>query len=428
MTISPPRHDVSLDIPSAADLLIEEARRKGRRRRTTKGGILLAVVVIVAMVVIIALRGPANPIETTSGKSGNATGANFAETNVANLAGSNTLTASGSRVWVAIDQESLTKNVYAVTELNASHGSLVRVIKNKRGSVVETGMNQKAGDLTEPGWMTVSGSHLWVTDDQYWRVTELNASDGSLIRVIDAKADGLADPGPIAVSRGHVWVVNGRVGANSVTELNASNGSLVRVLDSPAYGFVDPGAIAVSEGRVFVVNANGDSVTEINASNGSLIRIFNAHAGCCALSQSTFEWAEPMALAVSGSHLWIGDEHAFANGGTEVSSLVELNTNNGSVIRVVKGRAYDLSIPREILINDGHLWVENGYNSVTELNANTGALERVISTKLDPKGLNDSDGIAIGNHNLYVLNIYSGQKGSVTVINASSGKIWRVIG
>jgi hypothetical protein len=428
MTISPARHNVLLDTPGAAELLIEEARRKGRRRRTAKGAILLAIVVIVATVVIIALRGPASPSVTTSGTSDNATGANYTETNPANLAWSNTFTASGSHVWVAMDQESLTKNVYAVTELNATHGSLVRVIKNMAGRDVETGMNQKAGDLTEPGWMTVSGSHLWVTDDQYWRVTELNASNGSLVRVIDAKADGFAYPGAIAVSGGHVWVVNAHEGANSVTELNASNGSLVRVLNSKEYGFVGPGAIAASDGRVFVVNAGGDSVTEINASNGSLIRIFDAHAGCCAVSQSTFEWAKPISLAVSGSHLWIGDEHAYANGGTEVSSLVELNTNNGSVIRVVKSSAYDLSIPVSIAVSDGHVWVENGYNSVTELSANTGALERVISTRLDSKGLNSADGMTVVGRNVYILNIWSGKKGSVTVINAGTGRIVRVIG
>jgi outer membrane protein assembly factor BamB len=352
----------------------------------------------------------------------------YTRTNPTNLAGSDTFTVSGSRVWVVLDRESPTKNYYAVTELNANKGSLVRVIPNKVGDIVESGKNQKSGDLTEAGPLTMSGSHVWVSDDQYSRVAELDASNGSLVRVIDAKADGFEYPGPIAISGGHVWVVNQEDGANSVTELNASNGSLVRVLRQHHYGFVHPDAIVASSGNVFVLNSNGDSITEINASTGSLVRIFNARAGCCAHSQSTFEWAEPMTFAVSGSHLWIGDEHAYANGGTEVSSLVELNAKNGSVIRVIKKSTYALSIPVGLAVSDGHVWVENGYTSVTELNENTGALVRVISTKLSPKGFNSPDGMAVVGRYVYILNIYSGQKGSVTVINASDGKIVRVIG
>src|ERR1700689_1321716 len=184
MTLSPPRQDISFELPNAPELLIGEARRKGRRRRLSRGVVILSVVVILAATAFIALNGPSKPGPLTNGNSGKATGANYAQTNVTNLAGSDTLTASGSRVSISLDRESLTKNYFAVTELNAVKGSLVRVIPNKSGDVVESGENQKAGDLTEPGPLTVSGSHLWVSDDQYWRVTELNASNGSLIRVI----------------------------------------------------------------------------------------------------------------------------------------------------------------------------------------------------------------------------------------------------
>jgi outer membrane protein assembly factor BamB len=427
MTIPTTEREISLEVPGAAELLIEEARRKGRRRRLVKGAILLSFVLIVAAVLFVALRGPSGSHQLKNTESGKATGSKYIKYNVANLAGSNTLTAVGSRVWVAINEETPTKNVFGVTELNASNGSLLRVIKNKLGSVVATGKVQATGDLTVPGWMTVSGPYLWVTDDQYWRVTELNAGNGSLVRVIDSKSDKFADPGPIAASGGHVWVINARDGANSVTELNASNGSLVRVLNSRAYGFVDPGAIAVSSGHVFVLNADGDSITEINANTGSLVRIFNAHAGCCAISQS-FEWAEPVALAVNGSHLWIGDEHDYANGSTSLTSIVELNINDGTLIRVIKARADDLSITRAMDVSGGHVWIEDGSNAITELNAANGSLIRVISTKLDPKGFNSSDGMAVEGHHVYVLNIYSGQRGSVTVINSSNGKIERVIG
>jgi len=59
-------------------------------------------------------------------------------------------------------------------------------------------------------------------------VTGLNASNGSLVRIIDASADGFNHPGGLAVSGGHVWVTN--FDGNSVTELDASSGALVKLI------------------------------------------------------------------------------------------------------------------------------------------------------------------------------------------------------
>lgn len=100
------------------------------------------------------------------------------------------------------------------------------------------------------------------------------------MRVINAKApaDKLAIPRAIAVSDGHVWVQNGGTGSpkESVTELNASNGSPVRVINAKAGRLDDADGLAVSGSYVLVLNtysgARG-SVTELNADNGSLIRV-----------------------------------------------------------------------------------------------------------------------------------------------------------
>jgi DNA-binding beta-propeller fold protein YncE len=66
-----------------------------------------------------------------------------------------------------------------------------------------------------------------------------------------------------------VWVANYE--GNSVTELNASNGSLLRVINATADGFNFPTSVAVSGTHVWVTNQYGSSVTELNASNGSLV-------------------------------------------------------------------------------------------------------------------------------------------------------------
>ena len=72
---------------------------------------------------------------------------------------------------------------------------------------------------------------------------------------------------------GHVWVVNGN-GANSVTELNAKDGSLVKVIKGASYGFNHPDAITADNlGHVWVTNYNANSVTELNAKDGSLVQV-----------------------------------------------------------------------------------------------------------------------------------------------------------
>ncbi|MGA2969635.1 MAG: hypothetical protein ABSE75_07505, partial [Acidimicrobiales bacterium] len=98
----------------------------------------------------------------------------------------------------------------------------------------------------------------------------------SLVAVEPATAAAAANsfelPDAVTLSSGNVWVANpaGPSGQGSVTELNASDGSLVQVINSSADGFVEPDAIAVSGGDVWVANGGwgqGGSITELNASD-----------------------------------------------------------------------------------------------------------------------------------------------------------------
>jgi hypothetical protein len=57
-----------------------------------------------------------------------------------------------------------------------------------------------------------------------------------------------ANPGAIAVSNGKVWVANGPLsGIGSVTELSASNGQLIKVIDGATDGIDGPDALGWSE-------------------------------------------------------------------------------------------------------------------------------------------------------------------------------------
>lgn len=315
---------------------------------------------------------------------------------------------SGSHAWVA----NLLGN--SVTELNVSDGSLVRVI------------NAKADEFHRPTGIAVSGSHVWVTNSneelgmgttgyplaKYSSVTELNMSDGSLVRVVNAKADRLLQPGPIAIGGAHVWVVNANSGGamNALVELNASNGSLVRVFKGTTDGLNGPLGIATSDSRVWITCSN--SITELNARNGSLVRIIDARAdGLIA----------PDGIAVGGRHVWIANIRQGKN------SITELNASNGSLVRVISAKADRFNGLLGITANSSNVWVTNGNgyedgtntNSITELNVRDGALVRVINAKAD--GIYGPTAIVVSGSTLWVLNT-----NSVTELKTSDGTLVRV--
>jgi DNA-binding beta-propeller fold protein YncE len=88
----------------------------------------------------------------------------------------------------------------------------------------------------------------------------------------------------------------------------------------------------------------------------------------------------------------------------------------------IPGRA--VSAPAAIAAARGHVWVANSLYPVTgnaggwvtELNAETGALIRVVSARRDR--LTDPEAIAVAGNRVWVVNSFGN---SVTVINATTG-------
>ena len=80
------------------------------------------------------------------------------------------------------------------------------------------------------------GTHIWVANPGGQSVTELSASTGALVKVIRGQGYGFDDPWAITTAGGNIWVTNNR----SVTELSAATGALVRVIRGQGYGFDEP--------------------------------------------------------------------------------------------------------------------------------------------------------------------------------------------
>jgi outer membrane protein assembly factor BamB len=206
-----------------------------------------------------------------------------------------------------------------------------------------------------PYGLAFDGAHIWVSNygspsyPHGTGVTELNASDGSMIGTFTAGGD-LSNPVALAFDGKHIWV--GNVSGNSVTELNASDGSKVGTftaggdIQAPGLdGLVFDGA------HIWVSNTNGNSVTELNASDGSKVGTFTVGTN-------------PVGLVFDGAHIWVTNSNS--------NSVTELNVSDGSQVGYFTDGIYT---PNVLAFDGAHIWVGSAFGaSVTELNASDGSV------------------------------------------------------
>jgi uncharacterized caspase-like protein/outer membrane lipoprotein-sorting protein len=212
-----------------------------------------------------------------------------------------------------------------------------------------------------PSAIAADGAHIWVVNPGSNSVTDLNASDGSLLKTLSAASYGFSNPDAIASDGTHVWVANS--GSNSVTELNASDGSRVQTLAGPSYHFYDPDTIASDGTHVWIGNSDSDWVTELNAGDGSLARTMTGDSD---------GFYSPDAFAADGTDVWIASYTG--------NSVTELNADDGSLIRILSAPSYGFNNPAAIAVDGTHVWVANYFgDSVTELNAGDGSLVQTLS-------------------------------------------------
>jgi hypothetical protein len=204
------------------------------------------------------------------------------------------------------------------------------------------------------------GTHLWTANQGGASVTETNASDGSLVRVISGPQYGFSHPWGVAFDGSHVWITNST--GSSVTEISAADGSLVRVLSGGDYAFSGPRGIDFdpATARLWVANEQGGSVTELRVTDGSFVHLFTGPASGL---------SAPNALLVVGADVWV------TNGLTNV--VTELNAADGSLVRTIPGIAY----PAGLAFDGFHVWVSSwsmAAPAVTEINADSGTIARTV--------------------------------------------------
>ncbi len=272
------------------------------------------------------------------------------------------ISSNGTSVWVVNTGTFVNPGCSgSVTQVSASTGELVRVI------------DAQSDDLSCSDAVTSDRTDVWVANwDEYFApdscpgwVTEFSASTGALARIIDGPSDDFSCPDGVTSNGTDVWVANlpneNGVGGNSVTEFSAATGSLIRVISGSSYKFNNPSAMASNGADVWVVNdtPNG-SVTELSASTGAVVRV---------LSASSYEFVYPMSIALTGTDVWVSGE-----------AVTEFSAVTGALIRVISGSSFGPGGPAGITTNGTDVWVagSNGL-SVTELSASTGAKVAVLS-------------------------------------------------
>ena len=237
--------------------------------------------------------------------------------------------------------------------------------------------------LDRPFGVASDRTHVWVVNNNgptspayIGSVTELRSSTGALVKDIDASSYQFNYPSEIASDGTYVWVVNS---IGWVTELRASTGALVKVIKGSKYKFNYPDAIASDGTYVWVAKAPGGGgeeqgwVTELRASTGALVRVIRGD-GINA----------PHAVASDGTHVWVANQWT--------RTITELNAKTGALVKFIQGSSYQFNLPVAISSVGKYVWVANQPcvfnnvykcsnslgNSVTELNASTGALVQVI--------------------------------------------------
>ena len=283
-----------------------------------------------------------------------------------------------------------------MTEFNARTGAWIQTLKAARYGFSETG-----SDTTG---IVDDGTDVWVGNLD--TVTEINAKDGSLVRILRIPASVNIHGWPTAMVRAgtQLWGATPETcrpycGAStaiyaSLIEFSASDGTYERALIRNTTQ--DPIALASDGTHIWfaasIINsddANGDtagSVTEFNADDGRQI------------------WSVP--ATIYSSQETSGDSIAYADGRLWVAngrSVTELNADNGKPVRVLSGERYHFTGQPVISVAGTHVFVLDGNgNSVTEINASTGAPMYTLTAA--HYHLDNPVGIAVAGKRAWILN------------------------
>jgi hypothetical protein len=336
---------------------------------------------------------------------------------------------------LSTDEDSSMKRTRRLVTLGALAASLVLALLGLTAASASTPVFKNPGAIA----LDHQG-HLWVANSDYFGITEIQASTGKVIRVINAKADGFIDPSGIAVAGNDVWIVNGGVTyrngtshVGTVTELNATTGALVRTVSLKNHGITGLSAVSADAHDVWVVADGGARVAELSVTTGKVVRI---RRGRQRIDMSS-------GIAVRANRVWIASPE-ISNGVIERNALsgLKVRTISPTVLEAQPGGGPKVTTflgPQYVAVDSHSVWTANQGSvkvkliggSVTQINATTGQIVRTVDTTADRFWGNIRCIVSDGTH-VWIVNGADEYRGrmhgdSVTELNASNGSLVRVI-
>jgi len=281
----------------------------------------------------------------------------------------------------------------SVTEVSAANGAYVALISAKRYR------------FNRPSAIAAVGGNLFVANGGGNSLTEFSAANLKHIHTIRRSKYHFWDPVALASSGQDLFVLNG---SGSVTEITGGTGALIGTVSGPAFGFHNPTGLAVAAGKVFVANPAVNTVTVFSAETRALIAI---------LSGSAYGFDTPTGVAFDGHNVWVTNQNDKSVTEISASTLQDVNVLASSnlpwvgpitygdgyvftvsppggspmVSQIVPSPAavtwmmcntngpYLFNDPEAAVVTGSSLWVVNrGGNSLTEMDADSGALIRTI--------------------------------------------------
>jgi DNA-binding beta-propeller fold protein YncE len=251
-----------------------------------------------------------------------------------------------------------------------------------------------------PTGLAFGGGKLWVTNAASSSVSEIDPTSGAWLGSLTSPRFGFNRPIAIVGYRGELFVANSN---DTVTEVRASNGTLVRRIGGRAYHFSSPVAITTIGNDVLVLNSGASgSVTVFSAGTGALIR---------SISGSAYALDQPAAFTTSGNDVWVADEGN--------NSVTELDVSTGQLVRVIS--AQGLSSPDGIAAGSGMVWVaNNASSSVTQISGSTGAVLATKTDQDGSYGFWNPTAMISTGYSIYTMTPY-GTSPMVTKMSASTG-------
>lgn len=281
-------------------------------------------------------------------------------------------------------------------------GNNVTEVNAKNGDYVATVTGPSFG-FDGPTAIALVGGDLFVANGTGDSLTEFSAGTNTLVQQISGDTYGFSDPIALAASGTDLFVLSA---AGAVTEVNTTNGALVGVASGPSFGFDGPLGIAVSSTDVFVTNGTGNTLTEIDAQTLDFRTL---------IAGTDYQFDEPAGIVLQGNHLWVANEAA--------SSVTELSATTGLLVQVVTNG--NLPTPGPIIKGDGYVFTASPPGSspmVSQITPSTGAVNWMVCNTNGPYKFNNPQSLVLFGTRLWVINDGGN---SLTQINAGSGALIR---